>query len=166
MEEGCSYASDATNSANKAEASKFLANLPSRGLFSSTVTSSNMGGIRVYISGRDTSAPEHQVIKTDQMNILIRSLTLKKQKGDTKGVILAEGSRKRVFERSADGRASAKRATTNTQNVSQQEASNNRASDNFQSLTVERLRALLKERGLPTKGKKDELISKLRSAKN
>lgn len=38
---------------------------------------------------------EGQVIKTDQMNILIRALTLKKHKGDTKVATSAEGSRKR-----------------------------------------------------------------------
>ncbi|GAB4860450.1 hypothetical protein Ancab_035610 [Ancistrocladus abbreviatus] len=165
MEEGSSSVPDTKNSA-KVGACKFLENLPSRGLFSSTVTSSNLGGMRVYISERDTSAPEHQVIKTDQMNILIRSLTLKKQKGDMRGVMPAEGSRKRVSEKSADGRVSAKRAMTNTQNALQQAASNVRASDNLQSLTVERLRALLKEKGLPAKGKKDELIARLRIAKN
>ncbi|AED97754.1 SAP domain-containing protein [Arabidopsis thaliana] len=34
----------------------------------------------------------------------------------------------------------------------------------FQSLTVEKLRAMLKEKGLPTKGRKDELIARLKSA--
>ncbi|KAI3977172.1 hypothetical protein MKX01_035902, partial [Papaver californicum] len=34
--------------------------------------------------------------------------------------------------------------------------------DSYQKVTVERLRALLKERGLMVKGKKDELIARLR----
>ncbi|KAJ8425260.1 hypothetical protein Cgig2_033492 [Carnegiea gigantea] len=93
---------------------------------------------------------ENQVIKTDQMNILIRSLTLKKLKGD-----VADGSRKRVSERAGDGRASTKRAMTNTQNGVQQGGSSNRTTEmNFQGLTVERLRAVLKEKGLSPKGRK------------
>ncbi|KAA8540686.1 hypothetical protein F0562_024395 [Nyssa sinensis] len=148
-------------------ASKYLADLPSRGLFSSTVLSSTPGGMRVYICDHDTSPPEDQLIKTNQMNILIRSLMLKKQKGDSsskdvKGVTANE-SRKRAAEGTLDGRASAKRATTNTQVGSQQEGSKSRAPDkDFQILTVERLRALLKEKGLSVKGKKDELIARLR----
>lgn len=159
MEEGSSSASSMPSDSSltaTATASKLLSNLPSRGLFSSTVSSSNLGGIRVYVCDHDTAPPENQVIKTDQMNILIRSLTLKKQKSD-----VADGSRKRASDRAADGRASAKRAMTN----SQQDGSSSRAADReFQGLTVERLRALLKERGLSVKGKKDELIARLRNA--
>ncbi|KAL9260584.1 LOWER TEMPERATURE 1-like protein [Drosera capensis] len=134
-------------------ASKLLSNLPSRGLFSSTVTFSNLvGGMRVYISERDTSPPDHQVIETDQENILIRSLTIKRHKGDIKGE--TEGSRKRVPEKVVDGRASAKRVMTSTPNGAKQEASSSRVSDNLQGLTVERLRVLLREKGLSPKGKK------------
>lgn len=163
MEEGSSSASSPPSDSNPtatARASKFLFNLPSRGLFSSTVSSSNLGGMRVYVCDHDTAPPENQVIKTDQMNILIRSLTLKKQKGD-----VADGSRKRASDKAADGRASAKRAMTSSQNGAQQVGSSSRAVDrDFQGLTVERLRALLKEKGLSVKGKKDELIARLRSA--
>ncbi|GMY15105.1 hypothetical protein FCV25MIE_10344 [Fagus crenata] len=149
-------------------ASKFLADLPSRGLFSSTVISSNPGGMRVYICDHDTSPPEGQQIKTNQQNILIRSLMLRKQKGDSsskdvKGIASSEGSRKRVAERASDGRTSTKRA--NSQNGSRQEGSNSQASNrDFQNFTVEKLRALLKARGLPPKGKKDELIARLKGA--
>ncbi|GAB2269696.1 hypothetical protein Dimus_004618 [Dionaea muscipula] len=171
MEEGCCSAADPITHSSSygggggegggsgGPASKLLVNLPSRGLFSSTVTASNLGGMRVYVCERDTSPPDHQVIKTDQMNILIRSLTLKKQKGDMKG--MPEGSRKRVPEKVADGRASAKRLMTGTQNGTPQEVS-----DNFQGLTVDRLRVLLREKGLSPRGKKDELIARLRSAMN
>ncbi|XP_059657387.1 uncharacterized protein LOC132303948 [Cornus florida] len=149
-------------------ASKFLADLPSRGLFSSTVLSSNPGGMRVYICDHNTSPPEDQLIKTNQMNILIRSLMLKKQKGDSsskdvKSLAANEASRKRVAERALDGRPSAKRAITNNQAGTRQEGSKSRGPDkDFQSLTVERLRALLREKGLSLKGKKDELIARLR----
>ncbi|KAL6973054.1 hypothetical protein U1Q18_027229 [Sarracenia purpurea var. burkii] len=151
-------------------ASKYLADLPSRGLFTSTVLSSNPGGMRVYICDHDTSPPEEQLIKTNQTNILIRSLMLKKQKGDSsskdvKVMAGSEASRKRSAERALDGRASAKRGTTNTQVGSRQERSKSHVPErDVQSLTVERLRALLKEKGLSLKGRKDELVTRLRSA--
>ncbi|KAL4561177.1 hypothetical protein LXL04_033340 [Taraxacum kok-saghyz] len=157
----------ATPSKNSDGASKFLADLPSKGLFSSSVISSNLGGMRVYITDHDTTPPENQLIKTDQVNILIRSLLLKQQQksGTTsknaKGA--TENSRKRAPERTADGRASSKRAASTTQNGSRQDVLKSQIPENLQSLTVERLRALLKERSLSVKGKKDELIARLRS---
>ncbi|CAL1389092.1 unnamed protein product [Linum trigynum] len=155
-----------TLSSSSSGASKFLSNLPSRGFLSSTVLSSNPGGIRVYICEHETLPPEDQLIHTNQTNILIRSLQLKKQKGepgpkDANGSNAAEGSRKRASEKVMDGRASAKRS--NNQNGP--EGSGSRTSDkDLYSLTVERLRVLLKERGLSPKGKKDELVARLRSA--
>ncbi|KAG0496729.1 hypothetical protein HPP92_001420 [Vanilla planifolia] len=65
-------------------ASKYLKDLPSRGLFSSRFPSSNLGSIRVYVCDHDTTPPEDQVIKTNATNILIRSLQLSKQKNDAK----------------------------------------------------------------------------------
>lgn len=149
-------------------AAKFLANLPSRGLFSSTVLSSNPGGMRVYICDHDTAPPAEQLIKTNQTNILIRSLMLKKQKGDSsskdgKANAANESSRKRTADKALDSRA--KRAMTSTQVASRQEGSKSRLPErDLQSLTVERIRALLKERGLSQKGRKDELISRLKGA--
>ncbi|KAJ8771541.1 hypothetical protein K2173_026718 [Erythroxylum novogranatense] len=112
MEDSSSHPFDSNLTATGA--SKFLTNLPSRGFLSSTVLSSNPGGMRVYICDRDTSPPEGQLIKTNQTNILIRSLQLKKQKGessskDVKGAHATDGSRKRAPERVLDSRASAKR---------------------------------------------------------
>ncbi|XP_077229803.1 SAP domain-containing protein [Tasmannia lanceolata] len=150
-----------------AGASKYLTNLPSRGLFSSTVSSSNLGGIRVYICEHDTSPPADQLIKTNQTNILIRSLMLNKQKADSSSKDIkvngtTEGTKgKRSAERNVDGRASAKRANINGPSL-RQDGSSNCPSEEFQTLTVEKLRALLKERSLPTKGKKDELIARLK----
>ncbi|KAF7134237.1 hypothetical protein RHSIM_Rhsim08G0189300 [Rhododendron simsii] len=176
--------SDSNPQAAGGGASKYLANLPSRGLFSSTVLSSNpviplslssfqsiyllnpssrkfvQGGMRVYICDHDTAPPDDQLIKTNQTNILIRSLMLKKQKGDSsskdiKGASPSEASRKRPAERALDGRASTKRGATNNQAGSRQEGSRTRVPEkDFQSLTVERLRALLKEKGLSRNGKK------------
>ncbi|CAN0905984.1 hypothetical protein LINGRAHAP2_LOCUS23965 [Linum grandiflorum] len=146
-------------STSNSGASKFLSNLPSRGLLSSTVLSSNPGGMRVYICEHETLPPEDQLIKTNQTNILIRSLQLKKQKGesgpkDASGSNAAESSKKRPSERALDGRGSAKR--NSSQNGPQPaEASGSRTADKeLYSLTVEKLRALLKERGLSPKGKK------------
>ncbi|CAN7125848.1 unnamed protein product, partial [Brassica rapa subsp. narinosa] len=102
------------------------------------------GSFRVYICEHDTSPPEGQQIRTNQQNILIRSLSLKKQKGDS-------SSKKRPANKALDNRSSAKRPT----NVSRLEGSNSGTGEkDFQSLTVEKLRALLKEKGLPTKGRK------------
>ncbi|KAJ8772300.1 hypothetical protein K2173_027477 [Erythroxylum novogranatense] len=126
-----------------------------------------LGGMRVYICDRDTSPPEGQLIKTNQTNILIRSLQLKKQKGessskDVKGAHATDGSRKRAPERVLDSRASAKR--NNSQPGPRQEGSASRTSErDLQCLTVERLRALLRAQGLSTKGKKDELVARLKS---
>ncbi|KAB5532136.1 hypothetical protein DKX38_018806 [Salix brachista] len=169
METSSSHPSDSNPKA--AGASRFLANLPSRGFLSSAVSSSNPGGMRVYICEHDTSPPEGQQIKTNQTNILIRSLQLNKQKGDSsskdvKGVAASEGSRKREAfmlqfrpirlkgaEKALNSRASAKRG--NNQIGSLQDESDTLTSDKeYYSLTVERLRALLKERGLSPKGKK------------
>ncbi|XP_011044158.1 PREDICTED: uncharacterized protein LOC105139431 [Populus euphratica] len=166
METSSSHPSDSSPKA--ADASKFLANLPSRGFLSSTVSSSssNPGGMRVYICEHDTSPPEGQQIKTNQTNILIRSLQLNKQKGDSsskdvKGVAANEGSRKRAPEKALNSRASAKRG--NNQISSREDESDSHTSDkDYYSLTVERLRALLKERGLSPKGRKDELVARLR----
>ncbi|KAI4329509.1 hypothetical protein MLD38_027890 [Melastoma candidum] len=168
MEGSGSSASDHPSSSPppSPSASKLLTNLPSRGLFSSsTVVSSNPGGMRVYVCEHETAPPEDQVIRTNQQNILIRSLMIKKQRGDSisksgKGTTVAEGSRKRASERLSDA-ASAKRP--NTQGGSQQEGSHSHLSDkDLHTLTVERLRALLKEKGLSAKGKKDELIARLK----
>uniref|UniRef100_A0A1D1YYX9 Apurinic endonuclease-redox protein n=1 Tax=Anthurium amnicola TaxID=1678845 RepID=A0A1D1YYX9_9ARAE len=151
-----------------AGAAQYLADLPSRGLFSSTVLSSNLGGIRIYICDHDTSPPEEKQIKTNPTNILIRSLQLNKQRGDVKegkAKAAAESNRgKRCAERTFDGRASAKRANVASGLASpRRDESKAVPSDKeLQAFTVERLRALLKERGLSAKGKKDELILRLK----
>ncbi|CAM9002175.1 unnamed protein product [Rhodiola kirilowii] len=146
------------------EAPKLLVNLPSRGFFSSHVISSNLGGLRVYMCDRDTAPPDEQLITTNQTNILIRSLTLKKKKADSKSPS-RENSKKRASETALDGRS--KRAVTNKQSSTRHEALKSSASvKEYHNLTVERLRALLKERGLSVKGKKDELITRLREAED
>ncbi|CAN1802355.1 hypothetical protein LINPERHAP1_LOCUS23336 [Linum perenne] len=157
-------------SGSNSSASKFLSNLPSRGLLSSTVLSSNPGGMRVYICEHETLPPEDQLIQTNQTNILIRSLQLKKQKGesgpkDATGSNAAESSRKRPSEKALDGRPAAKRNSSQNGPQPGAEGSGSRTSDkDLYSLTVDKLRALLKERGLSTKGKKEELVARLRSA--
>ncbi|GER36291.1 SAP domain-containing protein [Striga asiatica] len=144
--------------ASSGGASKFLANLPSRGFFSSTVISSNPGGMRVYICDHDTSPPDSQLIKTNQTNILIRSLMIKNQKGDSsskdgKGTASLQGSRKRAAEKVLD-KAAGKKAVSSTQLGASQGGSTRLLDKDLQSFTVERLRVFLKERGLSVKGKK------------
>ncbi|KAG6410606.1 hypothetical protein SASPL_128668 [Salvia splendens] len=145
MDSGCSASSpselsnaSATSGGSGGDggASKFLANLPSRGNFSSTVLSSCLAN--------------NQVIRTNQTNILIRSLMLMKQKGDSgskdgKGAGSSQGSRKRAAEKSLDGKDVGKKAMFSTQHGSSQE---------LQSLTVDKLRALLRDKGLSATGRK------------
>ncbi|XP_057857092.1 uncharacterized protein LOC131066365 isoform X2 [Cryptomeria japonica] len=137
--------------------------LPSRGCFSAPFTPSNPDGLRPYVCDHDTAPPEDQVIKTDSTNILIRSLTLKKGKTepkpkDNKRKPVAENVKgKRPAEKPLDDKSSAKRPNS--------EGGSSRLSEkDLQSFTVEKLRSLLKEKGLPIKGKKDELITRLRSS--
>ncbi|CAA6667886.1 unnamed protein product [Spirodela intermedia] len=149
-------------------ASKYLADLPSRGLFSSTVLSSNLGGIRVYMCDHDTSPPEEQLIRTNSTNILIRSLQLNKQRSegkDGKAKAVAESNRgKRASERSLDVRSSVKKANiaSGSSSPGQEDSKAFPTDKELQAFTVEKLRTLLKERGLSVKGKKDELISRLK----
>ncbi|KAB1217360.1 hypothetical protein CJ030_MR4G020961 [Morella rubra] len=90
--------------------------------------------------------------------MLIRSLMLRKLKGDSsakdvKGVAVSEGSRKRGTERASEGRTSAKRAKSEIS--SRQKGSNSQASSkDLQSLKVEKLRAILKSKGLSVNVKK------------
>ncbi|KAJ8536574.1 hypothetical protein K7X08_034975 [Anisodus acutangulus] len=154
------------NNATTRGAAKYLADLPSLGLFSSTVPSSTPGGMRIYVCDHETSPPEDQLIKTNQQNILIRSLMLKKQKGDYsskdgKGISSNDNGRKRAAEKALDGRASTKKATTSNQAASYQETSKSRTPD-IQNMTVEKLRAMLKEKGLSLRGRKDDLIARLK----
>lgn len=165
MDCSCSGSQPSNSKDGSGGASEFLVDLPSRGLLSSTIVSSNPGRMRVYVCDHDTSPPDDQLIKTNEMNILIRSLMLKNQKSDScskdgKGIAENQGLRKRTAERPLDGNAS-KRAVLSTE---LQVGSQTCEPDNLRSKTVERLRALLREKGLPVRGKKDELITRLRAA--
>nr|XP_009627492.1 uncharacterized protein LOC104118028 [Nicotiana tomentosiformis] len=109
---------------------------------------------------------EEQLIKTNQQNILIRSLMLKNQRGDYsskdgKGISSNDNGRKRAAEKALDSRTSSKKATTSNQVASCQETSKART-PGIQNMTVERLRILLKEKGLSLRGRKDELIARLK----
>ncbi|KAK4362577.1 hypothetical protein RND71_017818 [Anisodus tanguticus] len=144
------------NNATTWGAAKYLADLPSRGLFSSTVPSSTPGGMRIYVCDHETSPPEDQLIKTNQQNILIRSLMLKKgdySSKEGKGIFSNDNGRKRAAEKALDGRVSTKKAATSNQAASGQENSKTRT-PNIQNMTVEKLRAMLKEKGLSLRGRK------------
>ncbi|XP_062198043.1 uncharacterized protein LOC133900808 [Phragmites australis] len=148
-------------------AAKFLAGLPSRGNFASSSVSS-LGGLRVYVCEHSTNPPEGQVIKTDATNILIRHLQLNKQKSEAKDAgsrVPGESSKgKRSAARSLDVNNSAKRPNLGSSSGSPayEEAISGFSQHTLQSFTVERLRGLLRQSGLSTKGKKDELIARLR----
>ncbi|BBH03679.1 SAP domain-containing protein [Prunus dulcis] len=102
-----------------------------------------VGGMRVYVCVRDTS-PQKQKGESSSK--------------DVKGAGAAEGSRKRVAERVLDSKTSAKRAASQSSSRQEGSSSNQASSRDFQGLTVERLRALLKAKGLSLKGKKARTV--------
>jgi hypothetical protein len=157
-----------------AGAAQYLQNLPSRGFFSQP--SSTMGAMKVYICQHDTAPPDEQLIKTDSTNILIRALTLKKEKGrteqkskDNKGKVAAaaatpeEGNGKRPAERQPDDKPASKRANISNGSTPERKdgASIRLSGKNLQVCTVQQLKAMLKEMNLPLKGNKEELIARL-----
>ncbi|KAH7670331.1 DET1- and DDB1-associated protein 1 N-terminal [Dioscorea alata] len=148
-------------------AAKHLVGLPSRGLFSSTIPSSNLGGMRVYVCDHDTAPPEEQVIKTNGTNILIRALQINKEKSEQKDAhakAAQEKKGKRSATRALESKSPAKRANTGgSLSTSRQGSSNTPSEKTLQVMTVEQLRAHLRERGLSTKGKKDELIARMKN---
>ncbi|CAN6333841.1 unnamed protein product [Urochloa humidicola] len=150
--------------------SSLLAGLPCRGNFTESDIASSMGGLKVYICLHDTAPPEGQVVKTDTDNILIRALQLNKHKSEAKDVsckTLGESSRgKRNAARNLDGKNPSKRPNIGSSagSSAHEESSPSFSELTLQSFTVEKLRSLLKERGLSPKGKKDELIARLREA--
>ncbi|XP_024381726.1 protein LOWER TEMPERATURE 1 [Physcomitrium patens] len=157
-----------------AGAAQFLSNLPSRGCFVQPATSTS-GQLTTYICQHDTSPPDEQLIKTDSTNILIRALTLGKKKGkgepksatkDNKGKVPAteESKGKRPAERLPEEKPILKRA--NVGGASAPEGGTSRyAEKDLQTLTVQKLKSMLKEKGLPLKGLKDELIARLLNQK-
>ncbi|KAJ3671886.1 hypothetical protein LUZ60_007965 [Juncus effusus] len=144
------------SAANSAAASNFLSGLPSNGNFTSGVTS-NLDSMRTYVCHHDTSPPEGQIIKTDATNILIRALQISKQKNDLK----ATPKGKRTLIKPVD--KNAKRLNTGASSSRQESLSIGYSEQTLQSFTVEKLRALLKERGLSPKGRKDELVARMKA---
>lgn len=109
------------------------------------------------------------MIETDTTNILIRHLQLKKKESEAKDSRTPgeNGKGKRSAARSLDGQHSSKKPNLSTSGLpSSEEAISGFSQHTLQSFTVERLRALLRQRGLPTKGKKDELITRLRETQS
>ncbi|XP_062203013.1 uncharacterized protein LOC133905275 [Phragmites australis] len=151
-------------------AANLLAGLPSRGNFSESDIASSMGCLKVYLCLHDTAPPEGQVVKTDTNNILIRALQLNKQKSETKDASCKtpgeSSKRKRNAARNLDGKNPSKRSNIGSSagSSAHEESSSGFSEQTLQSFTVEKLRSLLKERGLSPRGKKDELIARLREA--
>ncbi|KAG2561920.1 hypothetical protein PVAP13_8KG216604 [Panicum virgatum] len=150
-------------------AGKFLAGMPLRGNFSSASILKITIFILILACKISLLFLEGQIIQTDSTNILIRHLQLNKQKNEVKD----SGSRtpgettrgKRSAARSLDVNNSAKRANLGTSSRSSVYETISRFSQHtLQSFTVERLRALLRQSDLSTKGKKDELIARLRES--
>ncbi|KMZ69720.1 SAP domain-containing protein [Zostera marina] len=143
--------------------SNSLAGFPSRGFFTSTTLPSSIlgDGMRPYLSQHDTSPPEDQIIETNPENILIRALQLSKQKNELKPKAVNGNIRnKRLADKAIERRSPAKRTN---KSVDPGMSSISVPDRELESYTVERLRVFLKEKGLSTRGKKDELISRLRS---
>ncbi|XP_037430327.1 uncharacterized protein LOC119296012 isoform X1 [Triticum dicoccoides] len=115
---------------------------------------------------------EGQVIETDTTNILIRHLQLKKKESEAKDAGSRtpgeSGKGKRCAARSLGVQKSSKKPNLGSSSglPSSDEAISGFSQHTLQSFTVERLRALLRQRGLTTKGKKDELITRLREAQS
>ncbi|CAL4892402.1 unnamed protein product [Urochloa decumbens] len=146
--------------------SSLLAGLPSRGNFTESDIASSMGGLKVYICLHDTTPPEGQVVKTDTNNILIRALQLNKHKSEAKDVSCKTPGESSRGKRNLDGKNPSKRPNIGSSagSSAHEESSSGFSELTLQSFTVEKLRSLLKERGLSPKGKKDELIARLREA--
>ncbi|XP_074572061.1 protein LOWER TEMPERATURE 1-like [Curcuma longa] len=146
-------------------ASKHLFGLPSRGFFSSPVLSSNPGGMRVYVCERETAPPEGQVIETDTTNILIRALQINNLKNATFKSSTDGCTSKRSF-RTSEGRVSPKKMKNNSMSITSHQGSSSTefSEKTLQTMTVETLRTLLKDRGFSPKGRKDELIARLKGS--
>jgi len=129
-------------------AASSLANLPSRGNFVDENCNLSLSESPVYICHHDTQAPEHQRIRTDPTNILIRGLKMKKA-ADAQ----ANAKGKRQGESPDTDRAS-KKPAKGGKSVKASELHN---------YTVENLKSLLREHGLPVGGKKDDLINRLKT---
>ncbi|KAH7279133.1 hypothetical protein KP509_37G006800 [Ceratopteris richardii] len=151
-------------------AGRLLHDLPSKGNFSASTNAGSISstGLRFYVCDHDTSPPEDQIIKTDTKNILIRSLTLKKSKSDSKVKDKQrpgfEGKAKRPAEKTADERMTSKRTNTGSGSTFSSRKENSLTERDLQGLTVEKLRSLLKERNLPRTGKKEELVARLKQS--
>eukprot|EP00244_Chara_vulgaris_P002813 TRINITY_DN14965_c0_g1_i2.p1 TRINITY_DN14965_c0_g1~~TRINITY_DN14965_c0_g1_i2.p1 ORF type:complete len:172 (-),score=42.33 TRINITY_DN14965_c0_g1_i2:296-811(-) len=164
----------------------FLTGLPSRGNFTKTTSGSVVQGLLpVYICDHETSPPEDQYIRTDPTNILIRALKKSKDDAkakDLKGKAAQEDHKgKRPADAGLDDRPM-KRVNASggsgghalgTQGAAVGSSgrkeiaggslggvSGKMSEKDLQNLTVDKLKAFLKEKGLPLKGKKDELVAR------
>eukprot|EP00245_Coleochaete_scutata_P002527 TRINITY_DN1338_c0_g1_i3.p1 TRINITY_DN1338_c0_g1~~TRINITY_DN1338_c0_g1_i3.p1 ORF type:complete len:153 (+),score=34.06 TRINITY_DN1338_c0_g1_i3:208-666(+) len=145
----------------------FLSNLPSYGNLVRSATV--QGHLRTYIPYGDTDPPEDQVVKTDPTNILIRSLALKNKEErrakESRGGS-ETGKGKRVAESTPEQRPAAKRLdvrSADTTDGGAQSFASVRAED-LNNMTVDKLKLFLKSKGLPVKGKKEELLARAKRA--
>lgn len=137
----------------------FLEGLPVRGnLTEGAVCLSKR--VPTYVCDHDTSAPAHQVITTDTTNILIRSLRIKRGK--------EEGSKQ---DRAGNGKRTADSPLDNLARPQKRAAGKGKEEEpkgqkmsekELEALTVDKLKALLKEKGCTVKGKKEELLARVK----
>lgn len=142
----------------------FLADLPCKGNFTNAATF-GQGKLQVYLCDHDTRPPDDQVIRTDSTNILIRSLSLKKNKEESSKVKEGRGGKtgedlkgKRLVEGGNGDVPSTKRQKTVKGGSGG--SSNPLSERELQSMTVDRLRSLLKDMGASARGKKEELVAR------
>lgn len=160
-------------------ASSLLGDLPSRGLLTDTQ------GLSVsrpppHVCDYDTAPPPEQVITTDPVNILIRALMSRRaireaqQKGsgkDHKGkrpaasmddnTTNASAKRERRDHAGPESRGSERGDSRASHGGGGSSGSSHKISKaELEGYTVDRLRTFLKERGLPMRGRKEELLTR------
>lgn len=162
-------------------ASSLLEGLPSRGLLT------DAQGVSVsrpppHVCDYDTAPPPDQVITTDPTNILIRALTSKRanreaqqktsgkdNKGKRPAASMddsageAPAKRERRDPSATDSRGSERGANRAFHGGSGGSGSSHKISKaELDGYTVERLKAFLKDRGLPVRGRKEELLTRVK----
>ena len=156
-----------------------LANLPVRGDFFTRYERGTPTMVEppAYVCDHDTEPPQHQVIGSDKTNVLIRFLTLKKNKEErakdaaAKGKKAVSGHANDKGKRPADAldepdrpnKRPAFESYVETARRARDLASEPYTLAELQSKKMEELRDILKNKNQPLKGRKDELIQRIQN---
>jgi hypothetical protein len=139
--------------------SGLLLNLPSAGTCTAARPASHGGLPPTYVAAHDTAAPPEQVIGTDATNLLIRTLTIKKQREESarkEAEAAGKGKRKEGESGGAGGSGSgapaAKRAAVEEGGSGGAGGALTRGA--ARNLDVKALKAELAKKGLPVGGNK------------